>query len=561
MSFDLRRESWIPWRYRSGGIRWGPIAAVAEEVSLDNGNWVVAPAWPRPDFDAALQEFLVGLLGFALFPRDEAAWLALWRKPPTVEELQHALDNLPAGFEIDGDGPRAFQDLSANDLADVEGTSIEQLLIESPGEQTMKLNKDLFVGRGRIERLGRPAAAMALITMQTYAPSGGQGHRTSARGGGPLTTLVDPRVDKTGSHSPLDQPLWFKLWANVLPADEWKPSESASKNFASDRILPWLAPTRVSDSAHSLATTPSDAHPLQAYFGLPRRIRLEFGDAGKCDLTGRDDQLTVVEFRMRNYGVKYENWQHPLSPHYKDKKDEWLPLHGQPGGVAWRDWAGLTMETPEVNRQPAQVVANFGRRARALKLSSYQVHAFGFDMDNMKARGWVESNVPSYGGLNPEHQNLVLEAARRLANAVGVASTALLDAVKVALFDRAKDAPGDWSAVKAELWDITERSFYDFLRAMAEQHSTIEALNARCAEFAPALERVTVEIFDRWSHDDRIPVGIARRVVGARFSLVMALRGRSKLGAKLFDALGIAQPETPPKKPRAAKQARKEKKS
>ncbi|MGG2362666.1 type I-E CRISPR-associated protein Cse1/CasA, partial [Salmonella enterica] len=82
------------------------------------------------------------------------------------------------------------------------------LLIESPGANTLKKNLDHFVRRGRVEVLAPAAAAMALFTLQTFAPSGGAGHRTSLRGGGPLTTLVRP-----GTVAGLSDALWPLLWA------------------------------------------------------------------------------------------------------------------------------------------------------------------------------------------------------------------------------------------------------------------------------------------------------------------------------------------------------------
>src|SRR6478609_8249227 len=114
MSYDLRRENWIPWRRRSGSLEWGVPALVAD---LSGEDPVVAVAAPRPDFGGAIEEFLIGLLTIALQPEDERAWLEHWRQPPAPAELQHALDALPSAFDLDGDGPRAFQDLAASDLA------------------------------------------------------------------------------------------------------------------------------------------------------------------------------------------------------------------------------------------------------------------------------------------------------------------------------------------------------------------------------------------------------------------------------------------------------------
>ena len=348
MPYDLRRESWIPWRRANGAVRWGAPAALVEHIaSIDDA--VVGISGPRPDFDGALQEFLIGLLSAALRPTDERAWRKLWNAPPDVATLQAAFDALPPAFDLDGDGPRFFQDRSESDFGDVELGAPDQLLIDTPGDQGVRLNKDLFVKRARVERLSRPAAAMALITLQTYAPAGGQGHRTSLRGGGPLTTLVDPRVDAAGRPRAELQSLWAKLWANVETTEQWKQRTPDGAPFGDADRFPWLLPTRTSNGkAGGRATTAAEAHALQAYFGLPRRIRLDFDGPGRCDLTGREDERTVVGFRMRNYGVQYTDWRHPLSPHYRQKVGEpWLPVHGQPRGLGWRDWVSLALSVPD----------------------------------------------------------------------------------------------------------------------------------------------------------------------------------------------------------------------
>ena len=91
-------------------------------------------------------------------------------------------------FDLDGPGPRFLQDLDPLEGADDK--EIAALLIDAPGAQTLRNNADLFVKRGGAPVLSRATAAMALCTLNAYAPSGGAGHRTSLRGGGPMTTLV-----------------------------------------------------------------------------------------------------------------------------------------------------------------------------------------------------------------------------------------------------------------------------------------------------------------------------------------------------------------------------------
>lgn len=546
--WDLRNEPWIPWRLADGSTSWGRVADLAAEPNTE--RQVVGTACPRPDFDGALHEFLIGLLSAALAPADERAWRALWNAPPTPEALQAALDALPPAFDLDGPGPRFFQDLADGDLAECEVAPVEQLLIDTPGDQGVRLNKDLFVKRGRGERLCRPVAAMALLTMQTYAPAGGAGHRTGLRGGGPLTTLVDPRFDAEGRPRAELQSLWARLWANVETVAQWRDRTPAgAPNGPADRF-PWLAPTRHSNAKGGGGpTSAARAHALQAYFALPRRIRLEFGPGGRCDLTGHEDERLVVGFRMRNYGVQYTDWRHPLSPHYRTKPTDptWLPVHPQPTGLGWRDWAALAVRSPggAGTREPAATVAAFARRGRDLGLPSARLHAFGYDMDNMKARGWLDAAMPTLVASD-ERQLLLGQTARQLADATGIAGSALLGGVRRALFRNPDEAGGDFAAVRTELWDATEQPFYALVAALADAALDDDAALAAAAEgrqaFVATLRDATLAVFDRWCPAAGLAPDVLRRRVVARHDLRSALTGYSPLGEKLFLALELPLP-------------------
>ncbi|HET7586343.1 MAG TPA: type I-E CRISPR-associated protein Cse1/CasA [Gemmatimonadaceae bacterium] len=548
MTYDLRCESWIPWRRRSGIVQWGPPTALVARMSGPDADPVVAIAAPRPDFNGALAEFLIGLLSAALQPANEREWKARWDEPPTEEVLRNALDALPAAFNLDGDGPRFFQDLGIADFADVELAPVEQLLIDTPGDQGIRLNKDLFVKRARVEQLGRPAAAMALLTLQTYAPAGGQGHRTSLRGGGPLSTLVDPRVDAEGRSHADQRALWYKLWANVETAAQLAGRAPADAPSTLALAFPWLASTRTSNArAGGRATSPGDGHPLQAYFGMPRRIRLEFGDAGRCDLTGRDDKRTVTGFRMLNYGVQYEHWHHPLSPHYRKKPtEEWLPVHGQPGGLGWRDWAALTLQpSDDALREAAAAVRAFSRRGTDVGVRRAALHAFGYDMDNMKARGWVESNLPVFV-CPPERARLLHDTAAALTEAASLAASVVFGAVKEALFQSADNAGGDLGHVRTELWSDTESAFYAVMHDLAaspvDEYTAAEEARRRCAVFAGVLRDAALAVFDRWCPAAGLEPAALRRRVTARYNLATMLMGYSKLGEQMFGLLGLTPP-------------------
>jgi len=539
MPLDLLTGSWIPFRRRSGEVVWGSPSLLTDGIRDDP---VISIAAPRPDFTGAVQEFLIGLLSASFEVKDETAWRLLWITPPSSATLEERFATLPPAFNLDCDGPRFMQDITASDFIDSDPIPIEQILIEAPGEQTAKLNKDLFIKRNRVERLSRPAAAMALITLQAYAPAGGQGHRTSIRGGGPLTTLVNPLDGR--SDGAIEKPLWYKLWANVSTVAEWKSLPGWKHDGPSDKF-PWLAPTRVSTKGNG-PTTAEDAHPLQAYFGMPRRIRLEFAGPGRCDLTGLDDEQTVLVYRTRNYGVEYSGWRHPLSPYYRTKLDQpWLPVHGQPGGPSWRDWISLMFSQPNSLREPATVVSRFKLDRAALTGSSaVRLHAFGYDMDNMKARGWVESQRPLLFAEDTQGNLLLLDTAKALSDAADLIARELVSAGKTALFHRSEDARGDLSQYRSEVWDGSESAFFDVMHRVASTNPDVDELNTIRLAFLKHLEVITLGIFDRWCPMAAVSGENVSRLVRARFTLVNAFRGRSNAGGKVFEALRLPVPES-----------------
>jgi CRISPR system Cascade subunit CasA len=529
LMYDLRFESWIPFRRASGKVEWLPPSALTDSLVEDP---IVALASPRADFDAAILEFLIGLLSVALSPFDEAQWTELSRDPPKPEKLSSALASLPTAFALDGDGARAFQDLDT--LDGEEATPIESLLMDAPGEQTRRFNTDIFVKRDRIPLLGRPAAAMALITMQTYAPAGGQGNRTSLRGGGPLTTLADPRAE------PRNEPLWRPVWANVETEVQLdaRNGDSARAWTPAD-IFPWLAPTRVSNPKEKgVPTRPVDAAPEQVYFGLPRRIRLVITETpGICSLTGRPDTAHVAEFHATNYGVHYLGWIHPLTPYRRDKQSGLLPVHGQPGGVGWRDWLGLLLDSPdEKASRPAQAVAHYRTRRAS---GPFRLRVSGYDVDKMKARSWIQAELPAFA-------DALLEPVRSFASdataAADQAATAVMHAVKAGVLQRPKEAPGDYRYLKNALWADTQGSFFEFVGTLV-QHAEADGPMLR-DRFRCVLQSAALRIFDlACPHDAGLEASHLRRPIAARHVLVMTFEGYNKGGAALFKALNLALPE------------------
>jgi len=450
--YNLLVEPWIPVRRRSGECSWIAPWQVTEvedpPLSIDTG---------RPDFDGALIQFLIGLVQTAAAPESKKEWRDRFDHPPNGEILRKQFGRFSSAFDLDGDGPRFMQDHELKP-ADANEFPIASLLIESPGEKTIEDNTDLFVKRAGVRSLGLPMAAAALFSLQTNAPSGGAGYRTSLRGGGPLSTVV------------LAETLWRTIWLNVLQGDEMLQGPGNADLKALSDSFPWMGPTRTSEKGKR-PTTPEDVHPLQHFWGMPRRIRLRFEESGgQCDVSCLPSKRLVAKFFATNYGTNYEGaWRHPLTPYSRKKADDIpLPRKGQPDGIPYRDWPILTMGS--AGNEPARVVHAWANDKRSEMQKDHRLWVFGFDMDNMKARCWHSATTPLLAGdLDGERRERFVAAAQQFVAASEDVRKTLVGHVKAALFRRPKDRKGDsFAYVSRTFWAATESDFFGAIRRMHE---------------------------------------------------------------------------------------------
>jgi len=449
---NLITDSWIPVIRKDGTTNTIMPWQIAEAE-----NPVIEINAPRPDFQGALYQFLIGLLQTCFAPEDEDAWEEYWKKFPEPNELMDAFGEVEDAFELNNpDGPAFMQDY---DLLDGEPKKIAALLIEAPGGKTLKDNLDHFVKRDQIDCLCSACTATALFTLQANAPSGGSGHRVGLRGGGPLTTLI-MFVTK-------DAFLWEKLWLNVL-----NPEEIAGTEAMESSVMPWLAATRLSEKKGAI-TTPNDVHALQMYWGMPRRIRLvKNEESGICDLCGKQATPAYKSYRTKKHGINYDGpWVHPLTPYRFDpkKKNPPLSIKGQNGGLGYRHWLGLALQDAEIGNKAATVVRVFNdERGRSLFNShSASLWCFGYDMDNMKARCWHDSHFPIFA-LNDKQRINLVDWAGELIRAASEIVKMLRAQVKHAWFRRPGDAKGDMSIIDQQFWEKTEPDFYRLLDTLAK---------------------------------------------------------------------------------------------
>ena len=530
MPFSLLSDAWLPVRRARG--RTLAIRPCDITDGIDTDNPIVTLDWPRPDFRLAGLEFLIGLLATACPPADDdEAWTDWWQAPPAPEVLEKAFAPLAHAFVLDGDGARFMQDFE--DFPG-EPNLVETLLIDAPGGQTRKKNADHFVKRDAVATMGRAAAAMALFALQSFAPAGGAGNRVGLRGGGPLTTLAVPPWNGA-------LPLWHLLWANVPAGEPPAPGQLPA-------VFPWLARTRTSEA--NRVTIPADVHDLHAFWGMARRIRLEFADnvrATPCELTGAVDPVVVRGWRQRPYGANYAKWVHPLSPYYRQKPTdpELLPVHAQPGGVGYRHWVGMIFGDAATTRRTASSVHVF-REKRLYQVAEHgdmvrwRLLAAGYDMDNMKARGFVESEMPVIEPGDSRRKTEFVLLLRQLIEAATETASLLGRSVRRALFsDGAKVAldAGLLTTVRARFWGSTETAFLWHAQTAAGPEFDLETLRrAWLRDLSRAAKALFAEAapIDATGADRR-----PDRIAAAARGLDLALHGRGKDGDALFRALGL----------------------
>ncbi|TPE47871.1 type I-E CRISPR-associated protein Cse1/CasA [Amaricoccus solimangrovi] len=486
MPFNLIRDPWIPVATLSG-----PRTIRPDQITDSD---VLFPAWPRADLNIACLELLIGLVALADPPATRENWLA--RRAPDPDRLRDRLAPYAEAFNLDGDGPRFLQDLEP--LAGTPGAP-DMLFIDSAGENAAKKNADLMVWRDRYPALDPALAAMALYTLQAHAPSGGAGNRTSMRGGGPLVTLVEPP----------DRSLWKLVWANV-PCGTPQPLAR----------LPWTRPTALSDKGREVHQPEGDGLAIEAFFGMPRRLRLVFENG---EVTG------VIQ---RPYGTNYGLWRHPLTPYYRMKPgDAPLPKHPRAGLFGYRNWLGVVAKTERDDlRERAGVLDEYEARVRESEARAARIIVAGWAMDNMKPLDFTLSVQP-FVALPPE-SGLMLAGLVEAADQAALALRAALEPIL---------AGGEARESEREAFHAaTELPFRERFEELKAEAAPAEV----AAHWLSDLRRHALARFDALALPGlhQREADVIQRIVAARHLLLAAFAGHGKYGGPMFTALRLERP-------------------
>lgn len=478
---NLLTDSFIPVITASGQRR---IITVSEVTRTDDP--AIALACDRGDFGAALAQFLITLFQYVIAPDAEDTWVSLLHEPPKPSELEVALDDLRHAFELEGKWP-FMQDAALDPSLGIR--PLDSLLLESPGENALKNNTDLFVKRQSQTHWGPAQAALALLTLQINAPSGGQGHRTSLRGGGPLTTLVWPEnvIGLDGSSHPAT--LWQKVWCNVLPTSEPPPSDH--------RIaLPWTTACITSEDGRSVLEgwprTPTQGERMALCgFATPRRILLLW--------EGEEGDRHCIGYATRNYGANYpsDQFRHPASPYYRDANGAWLPHHIGEAGFSYQHFTRYCARVgADANPQNLQAVVvahalDSDERRRVLG-DTTSLWACGYAMDNAKVMAWHEAHYPLFPHVPDTNRRAMWLEADKLVLASNEAASQLGRSLR--------KLGGDVPLAIRGLRDQTEAAFYAALHAIATDTSAEQRIAQR-ESWLLQLLKATVRHFD--DHADR----------------------------------------------------------
>lgn len=511
---NLVKSAWLPFRLQDDSVQELPIAAVVRPDVVDL-------ALPRADFQGAAYQLIIGLLQTVIAPENRRQWHKLFNQPPTVETLQIELNKVEHAFNLTGDGPLFMQDFDELD----EGSIVEVtgLLIDAPGENGVKNNTDHFVKRSNAVALSLPMAALALFTLQINAPSGGQGHRVGLRGGGPLTNLLMPQNTVST--------LWEKLWLNIVCLEVFS---YETPDLVNADIFPWLGSTKISKSKNT-ETYANELHPLAMYWAMPRRIRLQVTEKKTtCAVSGKQVSSCISSYKTQNYGNNYSGvWRHPLTAYrYNPKKPDEIPnsVKAQPGGITYQYWDALIFTSDSLGQQGSLNIENFyevNRRKEHQLGYVPRLWCFGYDMDNMKARGWYDVRLPMVQ-VDIEHKEALLRTIKELQEITNKLRLELNKRIKEAWFERPKDAKGDTTFIAAQFWQKTEVTFFAAIQALSQQENYYP-LNTQAAEaWLKSMQNTVLALFDEYtlSVDIGDPKQLKRIMQARRFLSIWLYAGK-----------------------------------
>jgi len=500
---NLLKDPWLPIIRKDGDKE---KIAIHQLLNSYAENPIMELESPRPDFRNALYQLLIGIVQVAAMPENERKWKRLFSEPYSSKEFSERVLKYEKCFEIDSDGPAFMQDF--DNLSDQSEKPIYWLIMGSPGENTIKLNKAHFVKDIQGFQLDPYWAAIALFELQTVGPPDGGGHREGLSGSGALTTIILP-VEKVESST-----LWQKIWINIFPK-EYINSWNGNRE---KQIFPWMIQTK--SSTGDVKTFFDDLHPLSVYWGFPRRTRLLFSEKlGICSLTNTKSENLVKGYKMLKHGTLYHNtWQHPFVPYQNEHPDKEgkkkNSMRAITANFSYANWCSVALNNERYKN--SRIIDYFFTQRhstlrRELGITSL-IWTSGFHMKSGEATviNWNEAKWPLYDLTNEESAK-VYNFINMIVSEATIIQTELIESIKKAWFKpriigRGKES---WkrvvdsrkftlstSHITSSFWQKTEPSFYSLLKKLVENLEDVELKNSLLDEWGTILKREVENLFD-----------------------------------------------------------------
>jgi CRISPR system Cascade subunit CasA len=192
--------------------------------------------------------------------------------------------------------------------------------------------------------------------------------------------------------------------------------------------------------------------------------------------------------------------------------------------------------------------------ASLLESRERRLWAFGFDMDNKKARAWVDSRMPLVL-VDSAHRADYENGVRALVDTAGQAASALARCLKEAWFGagaKVKSNEGDLERLGQLFWATSEGDFYDGLdklKALLEQGREFWSVeDTEVIAFKEAwlktLHDRALAIFEEYSQYSQIEQANPKRIALARKNLWFLVGTWAK---KMREALELPALERPAK--------------
>lgn len=509
------------------------IVSVADIVSGIASDPVVQLDLGRADLNHQGLEFLTGLMSSCGLAAGRKEWAALYRSPPSTEEVAACLAPLEPFFEMDG----FMQDVDLPD--ELDQRPISNLFIGGATPDQAAEGRDIFSRQSDLKALGPLTAAIALFGHQSWATSGGQGYRTSMRGGGPLSVLA-----LTGPT------LWHRIWTSTETWDEVV-SRAVGEMPPIASAFPWSKPYSPEVAAHPVV--PEGSHPLLVYWGMPRRCRLVADrTGGYCSVTRQPSPVVYSSFVAKNRGYNYPSdvWQHPFAGYRTDKGGMKLPIRPSGKTLGLRDRVGVVVSTADGRAIRPRVVSRAIERVGVT--GEVSIAFAGYVTDNAKALAFQCGTLDA-GAYQDDAAALLLEDIAKAQETILFWSTSALHLAdgEIAKGFRQKAryesfAIGLGRSLEAQ-FDILMAGFASDERAQAEKIAAFKR-----AWFASAEQ----ETFRALERQISLSSGIdahTRRRVSAIKSIRLLFLGRAKGSKDLYQALDMALPEKS-KKPKKEEQ-------